>query len=172
MRRLSKKRHVLSAPNSRKGVSPVVATVLLITMVVVIALIIFLWFRNINKEAITKFDGTNVEIVCGDVNFDASYLSGQLDVLNSGTVPIYSMKMRIYSEGSYNTDDMQEIADSNWPAKGLNSGMAFSSPTLSGYINGAEKLVLIPVLIGISEDTGEEKIYTCDDNFGREVAIA
>jgi hypothetical protein len=67
---------------------------------------------------------------------------------------------------------MQEIADSYWPAKGLNSGMAFSSPTLSGYIEGADKLVLIPVLIGISEDTGEEKIYTCDDNFGKEVAIA
>lgn len=157
---------------SKKGVSPVVATVLLITMVVIIALIIFLWFRNINKEAITKFEGTNVEVVCSDVSFDASYSSGQLDILNTGTVPIYSMKLRVYTAGSYNTNDMQDITDSNWPAKGLNSGMAFSTPTLSGYIEGADKVILIPVLIGISEDTGEEKVHTCEDTIGKEVAIA
>jgi len=44
----------------KKGVSPVIATVLLIAMVVVIALIIFLWFRGLTKEAITKFDVRNL----------------------------------------------------------------------------------------------------------------
>ena len=157
--------------SQRKGVSPVIATVLLITMVVVIALIIFLWFRNINKEAITKFDGTNVEIICNDVEFESSYSSGGMYVLNSGNVPLYSMKMRISKEGSYNTLDLQEIADSNWPEKGLNSGRAFSSATLSTLIDGADEVLLIPVLVGISEESGEEKLHTCDENFGQELAI-
>ncbi len=156
---------------NKSGVSPVIATVLLITMVVVIALIIFLWFRNINKEAITKFEGTNVEIVCNDVVFESGYSSGELDVINSGNVPLYSMKLRIFKEGSYNTNDLQEITDSNWPAKGLNPGATFSSTTLSGFIDGADKVLLIPVLLGISEETGEEKIYTCGDDFARELAI-
>ncbi|MEX2017326.1 MAG: archaellin/type IV pilin N-terminal domain-containing protein, partial [Candidatus Pacearchaeota archaeon] len=86
---------------NRKGVSPVIATVLLVTMVVVIALIIFLWFRNINEEAVTKFEGTNVKVVCRDVEFESSYSAGTVYVLNSGSVPMYSMKMRIYEGGSY-----------------------------------------------------------------------
>ena len=155
----------------RKGVSPVIATVLLITMVVVIALIIFLWFRNINKEAITKFDGTNVEIICNDVNFKSSYSLGNLYVLNSGNVPLYSIKMRISNSGSYSTIDLQDVPDSNWPEKGLNSGAAFSSTTLSNLIYGSDEVLLIPVLIGISEDTGEEKLHTCDENFGKELDI-
>ena len=113
---------------SKNGVSPVIATVLLITMVVVVALIIFVWFRNINKEAITKFDGKNVEIVCNEVIFESSYSSGELYILNSGNVPIYSMKLRASRQGSYDTDDLQEITDSNWPEKGLNPGEVFHQP--------------------------------------------
>ena len=163
-----KKRVMLSR---RKGVSPVIATVLLITMVVVIALIIFLWFRNINKEAITKFDGTNVEIICNNVEFKSSYSLGEMYVLNSGNVPLYSMKMRISSGGSYNTVDLQDIANSNWPEKGLNSGRAFSSTALSTLIDGTDEVLLIPVLVGISEESGEEKLHTCDENFGKELEI-
>ena len=155
----------------RKGVSPVIATVLLISMVVIIALIIFLWFRNINKEAITKFDGTNVEIVCSDVKFESSYSSGILYVLNRGNVPLYSMKMKIFNSGSYSTVDLQDISDSSWPEKGLNPGGAFSSATLSSQIDAADEVILIPVLIGISEDSGEEKLHTCDDALGQKLAI-
>ena len=154
--------------DNRKGVSPVIATVLLVTMVVVIALIIFLWFRNINKEAITKFDGTNVEIVCSDVSFDASYSSGTLYVTNSGNVPIYSMKLRTYSGGSYETNDLHDLSASGWPEKGLNPGIVSSSSGLSGYIEGAERTILIPVLVGVNE-AGEQKLHTCEDSFGQEI---
>ena len=154
----------------KKGVSPVIATVLLVTMVVVIALIIFLWFRNINKEAITKFDGTNVEIVCSDVSFDASYSTGDIYVLNTGGVPIYSMKLRIYDGGSYETRDLHDISYSNWPDKGLNPGLVFLSSTLSSEVEEKEKVLMIPVLVGVTE-TGEKKIHTCDENFAQELDI-
>ena len=35
---------------NKKGVSPVIATVLLVAMVIVLALIVFLWFRSLSKE--------------------------------------------------------------------------------------------------------------------------
>ena len=168
-RRLSQVRSMSSILGQRKGVSPVIATVLLVTMVVVIALIIFLWFRNINKEAITKFDGTNVEIVCSDVSVDASYSAGNLYVINNGNVPIYSMKLRVYTAGSYETNDLHDI-DSNWPQKGLNPGLVYSSSNPSSLISGAERVQIIPVLVGVNE-AGEEKLHTCDDSFAQELDI-
>ena len=154
----------------KRGVSPVIATVLLVTMVVVIALIIFLWFRNISQEAITKFDGTNVEVVCSDVSFDASYSSNNLYVINNGNVPMYSMKLRVYAGGSFETNDLQDISNSNWPEKGLNPGLVFSSSSLSGEINSADRVIMIPVLVGVTE-AGEEKLHTCEENFGQELDI-
>lgn len=154
---------------NKRGISPVIATVLLVVMVVVIALIVFLWFRNVNKEAITKFDGTNVEIICGDVQLESSYSSGTLFILNGGNVPVYSVKLRIFSDGSYSTNDLQEIETSNWPETGLNPGNAFSSSTLDS-LSTAEKVILIPVLVGITEN-GEKKVHTCADNYGQELAL-
>ena len=158
---------------NRRGVSPVIATVLLVTMVVVLALIIFLWFRNFNKEAVCKFeDCVNVEIVCADVEFESSYSGGSLYVLNSGSVPMYSMKMRVYEGGNYETLDLQDISDSSWPEKGLNPGFAFSSSTLSGEIGGSsvDKVLMIPVLVGLNED-GEERLHTCREDFAQQLAI-
>jgi len=156
--------------SNKRGISPVIATVLLVVMVVVIALIVFLWFRNINQEAITKFDGTNVEIICGDVQFESSYSSETLYISNNGNVPIYSIKLKISSGGSYVTDDLHEITSSDWPENGLNPGNAFSSTGLSSSLDTADKVVLIPVLVGVT-DSGEKKMHTCADSFGQTLAI-
>src|SRR3970282_954737 len=91
---------------NRRGVSPVIATTLLIAMVVVTGLIVFLWFRGFTQEAVTKFGGTNIELVCGDVRFDSSYSSGNLFLSNVGNVPIYSFKLKIESPGSHTTLDI------------------------------------------------------------------
>jgi len=115
----------------KKGVSPVIATVLLIAMVVVIALIIFLWFRGLTKEAITKFDGQNIELVCMDVSFEASYSSGVLYIANLGNVPIFGMKMKILSDGSYQTVDLS----SGWPTSGLNQGATYSGDVCTFLIS-------------------------------------
>jgi flagellin-like protein len=156
---------------NKKGVSPVIATVLLVTMVVVTALIIFIWFRNINKEAITKFDGVNVEVVCSEVKFESSYSDGSLYVVNDGNVPLYSMKMKIEAGGSYETEDLENVPGSNWPDKGLNPGMAFSSSSLNSLVSGADKVSMIPVLIGVN-DAGEQKLHTCADNYAQQLYIA
>ena len=153
----------------RRGVSPVISTVLLISMVVVIALIIFIWFRNINQEAITKFDGTNVEVICGDVKFDSSYSLGSLSVFNNGNVPVYSMKVQVEKQGSRDTYDLQDIEDSNWPEKGLNPGSAFSSGYLGDLVEGSDDIVLIPVLVGTAESG--QKIYTCQEQYGHGLAL-
>ena len=146
-----------------KGLSPVIATVLLIAMVIVLALIIFLWFRGMSQEAITKFDDKNVELVCRDVVFAASYSGTTLSIQNNGGVPIFAMKIGEEGGGSYDTIDLQ----GTWPDKGLNPGRTFSGEVTVDV--DATKLTLIPVLIGNSDDG--KKTYVCDKEFGEEISI-
>ena len=151
----------------KRGLSPVIATVLLIAIVVVIALIVFLWLKGITQEAITKFDGKNVQLVCDDVEFDAEYLSGTIYISNSGNVPIYRVKARVSGEGSYSTVWVGE-GDSDWPKQGLNPGGAYSGPLDA---SNANKILLIPVLIG-KTPSDDKKSYTCEERQGKEIIVA
>ena len=148
----------------KKGLSPVVATVLLIAIVIVIGLIVFLWFRGISEEAITKFDGTNVKLVCEDVSFDASYSGETVFISNTGNVPIFQIKAQISSEGSHSTE-IVGAEDPNWPELGLNQGGVYSGTLTSG-----DSILLIPVLLGRTE--GGERTYTCDERHGVDLYIA
>lgn len=157
---------------NRKGLSPVIATVLLVAMVMVIGLIIFMWLRGLTKEAITKnFGGgeTNIEVVCQDVVFQASYSpSGVLSIRNDGNVPVYNIKVKEVGEGSFTTSDLGDLStewSENYPA-GLSQGRAFSdSITFTG-----SEIVLIPVLIGNTEKG--KKTYVCDgDLYGYEILL-
>ena len=106
-------------PNSKKGVSPVIATVLLIGLVMVITLIIFLWFKGLTQEAIVKFD-KNVELVCDEVKFEADYSNGILSISNIGNVPIYGIKVKISESGNYETKGLKDLSE--WTNAGINQG--------------------------------------------------
>jgi flagellin-like protein len=150
----------------KKGISPVIATVLLVAMVVVIGLIIFLWAKGFQEEAVTKFGGENIEITCGRVSFEADYSQSRtLSLSNLGNVPIFGINAKIYEDGSHETKDLGEI--SNWPDVGLLQGATFSGNM--GTSLDAEKVVLIPILIGTS-DRGSQ-IHICGDEFGKEIQV-
>ncbi len=140
---------------NKKGVSPVIATVLLIAMVVVLGLIIFLWFRGFTQEAVTKFD-TNVELVCNDVSFEASYVSGILSIVNTGNIPIYRIKLKTSGQGIYSTKELSNI--DGWSDTGLNQGDAFSNNI---DVSSAEEIIVIPVLMGNSR-SGQQS-FTCNE---------
>ncbi|MDP3991954.1 MAG: hypothetical protein Q8P79_00395 [Nanoarchaeota archaeon] len=153
--------------HEKRGVSPVIATTLLIAMVVVTGLIIFLWFRGFTQEAVTKFGGTNIELVCGDVRFDSSYLGGQISLLNEGNVPIYSFKLKVESPGSHTTFDIVDAV--SWPETGLNQGGTFSGDISGSVGTNAEKITVIPVLRGTS-DKGA-RTHVCDERYGEEIIL-
>ena len=153
---------------SVKGLSPVIATVLLITIVIVIALIVFLWIRGMTEEAITKFGNQNVQLVCGQVAFEASYTENTLYITNPGNIPIFGMNVKIIGEGTHSTIDLS-TESANWPGMGLNQGGAFSDDSLSELLNGNE-IILIPILIG--ESKSGRKTYVCDENqYGFQIII-
>ena len=149
----------------KRGISPVIATVLLIGLVVVMGVIIFLWARSFVKEEGTKF-GKNIRLVCDDAEFEASYSDGQFGVSNTGNVPIFRLNIKIYKLGGFETDDISELS-SNWPTTGLKQGEVFSGDI--GDVSGATKIIAIPVLIG-SSGKGQ-KTFTCGEQYGYEVSI-
>ena len=146
----------------KRGVSPVIATVLLVAMIIVVGLIVFLWFSGMTEEAITKFDGTNIKLVCEGVQFNAEYASGTLNIVNIGNVPIFKMQVKLSGEGSHETKEL----GGGWPDLGLNQGGTFSG---SFDASGAETLTLIPVLRG--ESKKGEKNFVCEERFGHEISI-
>src|SRR3989338_10710768 len=109
----------------KRGISPVIATLLLIALVIIIALIVFQWMKGFTKEAVTKFDGTNIDLVCNDVQFDASYSAGTLTISNSGNVPIYNFDIKAEYPGGHDTIDLKENSDFG---DGLSQGGVFSDP--------------------------------------------
>lgn len=150
----------------KKGVSPIIATILLIALVIIIGVIIFFWMKSMTQEAVTKFDNQNIEMVCNNVNFYATYSGGILYLSNNGNIPIYDFKIKIEDDGSYSTLELSNITDSQFPETGLNPGGAFSGDV---NVGNPEKITLIPILIGKNEQ-GEERTYTCE-GMGQEIVI-
>jgi len=149
-----------------KGLSPVIATVLLVTIVVIIALIVFLWIKGMTEEAITKFGDQNIQLVCDQVSFDASYSEDTLYITNPGNVPIFGMNIKVVGEGSHQTLDLREES-TTWPEEGLNQGGVFSDSSLT---ISRDEMVLIPVLLG--DSASGRKIYVCDENqYGYQIMI-
>ena len=146
----------------KKGVSPVIAAVLLIAMIVVSASIIFIWFRGMVGESVTKF-GKNIRLVCDDVEFDASYSSGTLSLVNTGNVPIYKMNMKKIGKGEHSTEEIEIDSE----GVGLKQGGTFSGSVSVG--SGIQKIMLIPILIGNS-DKGK-RIYICEGQYGKEIIL-
>lgn len=150
---------------NKKGVSPVIATILLVGIVMIMGLIIFVWLRGLAGETVTKFD-KNAELVCEEIQFEASYSTGELSISNIGNIPIFQMKIKISNKGNFETSNLNTLTEI-WPEVGLNQGKIFSD-TIS--FTGAEKIVLIPVILGSSRDG--EKSFACDEaRFGYEISL-
>ena len=148
----------------KSGVSPVIATVLLIAMVIVLALIIFLWFKSLAQENVLKFD-SNIELACPKVAFSVERQAGSVIIENTGDVSIYRLKMQKELNRGHETTD---LTDNSWPDMGLNPGEIYDDEEAIN-LEGVEKITFIPVLVGNSDEG--DKSYTCDDQWGEEITI-
>jgi len=145
----------------KKGIAPVISSILLITLVITIAAAVIFWSKG-TIESITGgsiiLEGQNIALTCGNVVFESSYTDGKIYLTNPGNIPIYGMKFRIYSDGSFKTQDIRDLIP-NWPENGLREGKAFSDSII--FNANVNKVVLIPVLIG-KTSSGEEREYVCE----------
>ncbi len=140
----------------KKGVSPIIATVLLVGMVVALALIIFVWMRSFTRETITKFEDENIKLACDKIDIQVSYNAGteEISISNIGNVPIYDVRVKLIGAGGYTTKNIRDF--SAWPRYGLNPGDAKSVGSFS-----AEEVRIIPILLGNS-DKGK-RTFACEN---------
>lgn len=165
MRKISVKKRGLN----KGGLSPIVTTVLLIALVIVITSIVFLWFRGMVQEGVTKF-GRNIQLVCDEVQFDASYSSGILDLVNTGNTPLFRINLRISQGGNYQTKDITEISGGeSWPEGGLTQGGTFSG-NIGTEVGDSDEITILPVLIGTS--TKGKKTFVCGGQYGKKLAVS
>lgn len=153
------------------GVSPVIATVILVGIVMALSIIVFFWFRSFVHESNLKF-GKDVSLSCQYATFSAHYSPSDntLQLSNTGNVPIYSFSVQMnQGSGAHTTGDISTLAATTWPPFGLAEGGTFS-----GGLNmpsGTTGLILTPVLRGALKN-GQQKSYTCDTvKYGESVGV-
>jgi len=139
---------------SKRSISPIISTVLLVMIVIILAGIILLWSRGFIKEKVLKFDKP-IETVCSDVsirtfvNEDNSF-----GFTNIGNIPIYAIDLKT-SEGWSSTIDKIE--------KTVEAG---TSTIIEGHTyNSDDEIKIIPILIG-KTDSGKVKEFSCGDSNG------
>jgi flagellin-like protein len=164
----------------KKAVSPIIATMLLIGIVIVLAIIIFLWLKGFTKEVVTKnlgFGEKNIELVCEDVVMDAKYETlGSNDkiiyISNNGNAPIYAIKIKKYSID--NTYEIEEVTYSDGSKVNIKQGKTISLTIGAGKqldLTDINKIIILPVLLGNS-DSGGTKEYICDEKYGKEIVLS
>src|SRR3989344_515261 len=149
---------------SKKALSPVIATVLLISLALVLVLIIFLWARTWIGEKIQKDLGGGPEAIesfCDDISFNAEAEligNGAINVNNIGNIPLYGLEVRKSGGGATKNIGIG-IFDSGLPKGGGKSlSMDFGGDVLPG-----DELTLIPIILG--EGESYKKPYTCSEDF-------
>ena len=157
--------------NNKKGVSQLVATVLLIAMVIAITAIIFFWVRGFISEQIEKSIGgvvKPVEQVCDEISFNAELqeLQGKtyLYIFNKGNVPISDFAIKIYD----NTGNSKVLNLGSGVAAGSSQMFSLSSTeteTLQSDIQNQNtvKVIVIPDLTGYIKGTSKMKSFSCDE---------
>jgi len=155
----------------KKGLSPIITTVLLIALTIVITSVVFLWFRGMVEEGVTKFE-KNIKLVCDDVSFEADYLSGTLSIVNNGNVPLFRVNLKISKDGSYQTKEITALnGGESWPSTGLSTGTTFSGNIGNDpAIKNAQSAIVSPVLIGTSSKEGK-KTFVCEGQYGKEISL-
>ena len=151
--------------NSKKGVSPVVATILLIAIVIILATIIFFWARAFVIERAQKF-GRAVELSCSEVNFEAGVFCESedcfLDIVNRGDIPIYGFEIKDF------TNPGTVLKKTTLEQGTITIGQTTSIYLDVGIASG-DKLLVVPKILG-ETDSGKA-VYTCTDNFGFLVGV-
>ncbi len=161
---------------SKKGLSPVVATALLILIGVALAAIIFLWARSFVAEKLQKDVGGGaeaIELLCDDLRFDAEAVlsggQGELDVsiVNRGNIPIYGAEARKESIGA------SKIVGIGVSELGIKSGEDYVLKIIPQInVQKGDSVTIVPVLLGTpGENSEDRKSYTCDLQYGIEAQV-
>ena len=146
--------------NNKRGLSPVIATILLVAIVVILGAIIFLWARSFFGERVEKFEMSEDQ-ACEKVALKAEYTSGDLDIINEGDVALYGFKVEKIKKGE--SERLDEFSSEK-----IDEG-ASVTVEVSVSSGAYTQLKIIPILLGKSK--GIKKTFVCDEKYGTDVYV-
>ena len=161
----------------RRGVSPVIATILLIVIVVVLAVIIFLWARGFLSESAVKGDRA-VSVSCADVQFEAEVVpqasecqsigngDAAVDINNIGNVPIYGVQVFAYDQDTGSITPLINV-DQPFAVGTITIGRS-ASVCLGMDVQSEDAFRIVPKLL--AEKDGQRVAYTCPEKDGITIA--
>ncbi|MCR4284778.1 MAG: hypothetical protein NUV97_01885 [archaeon] len=145
----------------KRGLSPVIATVLLVLLVLVLSSLIFLWARGFISEQIDKF-GRPIDVLCNTVDFSVERVetvSGEdaLEVVNNGDIDIYHLDVKMFDEkGNSEINKFKFNIDAGKSTRG--------EITLRMSDNTRPKEITVyPALIGTVHGKSTNRVFTCGD---------
>lgn len=145
----------------KRGLSPVVASVLMILLVIVLAIIIFLWARGFIGERIEKF-GKPIEDYCKSVDFSVVAIENGgyhiLEIVNKGNIGINAFEIKMYASG----DSEAVKLDIGVPA-----GESVSSEVSLEFMKSGEpteRIEVFPILSGEIKGESSGKPFTCSSD--------
>ena len=158
---------------TKKGLSPVIATTLLVLLVVIIAVIIFIWARSFFTEKAQKDLGNGlqpIEKACEEIIFTADVASSnKVTIENKGNVPIIGVALR-KSGFAFNkkigTNPFELFTNSQPVKSGENNNVQVTGATLTA----GDTVLVAPVIQGLIEQT--KKNYICDDKYALSVKVS
>lgn len=151
---------------NKRGLSPVIATVLLVSLAVVVAFLIFIWAKGTIAEKYLKFNEP-VERSCGNAVFDLEISPTLVATVNRGNVPIYGYRLYKQTSASItNLTDFHCMVD-KLPMT-IRNGESCEK-AISGLVSSGEKILVVPIILS---QRGEEYLpYTCENSFGKTVTV-
>jgi len=139
----------------KHGLSPVVASMLMILLVLVLASIIFLWSRGFIAEQIEKFGGP-IEDVCGEINFEVYRDGSEIEIVNRGNVDIRHLDIKMFKDGDSEISKFDLAIDAG---KSVQNHMTL---TIGGET--PDKIIAYPALIGNVKGATSNNVFTCVDS--------
>lgn len=154
----------------KKGLSPVIATVLLISMALVLAIIIFIWARSHVQEQIEK-ENQNIELVCGQTSFVAEAFAGtrELWIENTGSVALWGVEVRIKRTGEV-AGAYEFKGESGAGSYTVNPGQT-KKMELTSYAQEGDTIIVSPILLGKSKTRNDRVPHICDVEYGVEAIV-
>jgi flagellin-like protein len=139
----------------KRGLSPVIASILLLLLVLILAVMIFLWARGFLDERVEKF-GKPIEEMCEGVSLNIYRVDdAQLEVVNVGNVDVNYLDIEMKKDGNSEFGRFSSTID-----KG-EAVIEFVNLYMEDGITEPDEIIIYPVLIGTVSGKNSNKPFTC-----------
>src|SRR3989338_7075125 len=169
--KIFKERTTFFGMGTKKGLSPIIATVLLISLGIILAVIIFLWAKGFITETPQKF-GEPIEESCKQVVMTVEATTTEIRKKNDGTVGIYGIEVqqKKVDAGSLTSQGTFEST----VGAGASIAIAVSDLENEGgklTLGENDEVTVLPVLLVENSDRSERNRYTCPEQYGQTVTV-